>query len=207
MTWPCIVPRSPQPRETGSPGRARVFIYLALSVVFLLLSYQLVLNHESISRWAQQGFSLTDDYNATAAATVAIDGITIHEDDPGEPVPPNKKELVFAAMRDSNMSWAEENVPEWPVNIYRADVPTGEDGLTVPMNKGNEAMVYLTYVFARSCLVVVLTDSVFRYLIDRYWSLPDVIVFMHGGRYQWHNDNPLYGISPFCSIFRDIPPN
>lgn len=31
------------------------------------------------------------------------------------------------------------------------------------------------------------------YIIDRYWDLPDVVVFMHGGRYEWHNDNPLYG--------------
>lgn len=147
MTWPCIFPRSPQPRETGSPGRARVFIYLALSVVFLLLSYQLVLNHGSISRWAQQGFSLTDDRNATATVNTGFEAITIHEDDPGEPVPPNERELVFAAMRASDMSWVEENVSEWPVNIYRADVPPGEDGLTVPMNKGNEAMVYLTYVY------------------------------------------------------------
>jgi hypothetical protein len=38
------------------------------------------------------------------------------------------------------------------------------------------------------------TDIEFRYIIDRYNTLPDVIVFMHGGRYQWHNDNPLYGM-------------
>lgn len=38
-----------------------------------------------------------------------------------------------------------------------------------------------------------ITDGLVRYLIDRYWSLPDVVVLMHGGRYQWHNDNPLYG--------------
>lgn len=148
MTWLCIFPRSPQPSDTGAPGRTRVFIYLALSMVFLLLSYQLVLNHESISRWGQQGFSLTDEYNATASGNIGFEAITIHEDDAGEPVPPNEKELVFAAMRASNMSWVEENVPEWPVNIYRVDVPPGEDDLTVPMNKGNEAMAYLTYVFA-----------------------------------------------------------
>ncbi|GLI79833.1 hypothetical protein PoHVEF18_008174 [Penicillium ochrochloron] len=72
------------------------------------------------------------------------------------------------------MSWVQENLPNWYTNIYRADVPPGEADLTVPVNKGNEAMVFLTYI------------------IDRYDTLPDVIVFMHGGRYQWHNDNPLY---------------
>lgn len=32
-----------------------------------------------------------------------------------------------------------------------------------------------------------------RYIIDNYDSLPDVVVFMHSGRYQWHNDDPIYG--------------
>lgn len=31
------------------------------------------------------------------------------------------------------------------------------------------------------------------YIIDAYEQLPDVIVFMHGARYQWHNDHPVYG--------------
>ncbi|KAJ5272354.1 hypothetical protein N7478_007479 [Penicillium angulare] len=87
---------------------------------------------------------------------------------------PITKELVVAAMSYSNMSWVEDNVPDWKSNIYRADMPPGEAQFTVPENRGNEAMVYLTY------------------LIDRYDSLPDVIVLVHGGRYQWHNDNPLY---------------
>lgn len=31
------------------------------------------------------------------------------------------------------------------------------------------------------------------YMINAYDNLPDVVVFMHSDRYQWHNDNPLYG--------------
>jgi hypothetical protein len=31
------------------------------------------------------------------------------------------------------------------------------------------------------------------YIIDRYDDLPDYIVFIHGLRYQWHNDDPIYG--------------
>lgn len=30
------------------------------------------------------------------------------------------------------------------------------------------------------------------------------MVFVHGGRYQWHNDNPLYGISPFFPTFKEF---
>ncbi|KAJ5223300.1 hypothetical protein N7468_007842 [Penicillium chermesinum] len=153
-----------QPRE-GSPGRSRIFIYLALAVIALLLSYQLVLNHgslESVSPWgktsvggAKQDVAEPPTYSWRISRTP-------------------EKELVVAAMRDSDMAWVAENVPDWTTTIYRADADKSEYNFTVPRNKGNEAMVYLTY------------------LIDRYDSLPEVMVLMHGGRYQWHNDNPLY---------------
>lgn len=154
MNW---LRRSSHPRD--SPARGRALTYLVLAAIFCILSYQLVLNHESISRWAkEQGFVVIDN--------VVTDG------DPDPEPRAREKELVLAAMSHSNMNWAEDI--SWPVNIYRADVRPGKANLTVPVNKGNEAMVYLTY------------------LIDRYDSLPDVAVFLHGARYQWHNDNPLY---------------
>jgi hypothetical protein len=31
-----------------------------------------------------------------------------------------------------------------------------------------------------------------RYIIDNYERLPELIVFHHANRYQWHNDDPLY---------------
>lgn len=31
-----------------------------------------------------------------------------------------------------------------------------------------------------------------RYIIDNYDRLPDVILFIHSQRYQWHNDDPYY---------------
>jgi hypothetical protein len=74
----------------------------------------------------------------------SISGILVADnDDRFVPDPIPEKELVFAALAASNMSWVEEHLPEWRANIYRADA---KDGLTVPVNKGNEAMVYLTYV-------------------------------------------------------------
>ena len=30
------------------------------------------------------------------------------------------------------------------------------------------------------------------YIIDNYHTLPNITTFMHGERYQWHNDDPLY---------------
>ena len=32
------------------------------------------------------------------------------------------------------------------------------------------------------------------YMIDRYDSLPDVSIFIHSLRYQWHNEDPMYGM-------------
>ncbi|KAJ5908671.1 hypothetical protein N7495_001353 [Penicillium taxi] len=151
MNWPFRFHHN----ESGSFRHGRLFVYLALTASFLLLSYQFVLNRESLSSVSRVvGHSLLGHGH---------EGI--------------EKELVFAAMLKSDMSWVDDNLPGWRTNIYRADLAAAEEteaNLTVPMNKGNEAMVFLTY------------------LIDRYSTLPDVVIFLHGGRYQWHNDNPLY---------------
>lgn len=177
----CVSPRD------VSVSRSRVFIYLGLAVTLLLLSYQLILD-----RGPDIGTSWT-----------AIQGIIVAGDDDRfvpDPVQPAEKELVLAAMQSSNMSWVEENLSDWQVNIYRADAKHEDVGLTVPVNKGNEAMVYLTYVLdiptssipQAWCHINSSFFSTHSYIIDRYWSLPEVSVFLHGGRYQWHVDNPLY---------------
>lgn len=31
-----------------------------------------------------------------------------------------------------------------------------------------------------------------RYIINHYDNLPEIIIFHHADRYQWHNDDPLY---------------
>ncbi|CAG8287734.1 unnamed protein product [Penicillium salamii] len=162
---------------------SRIFLFLGLAATLLLLSYQLILyrsteelgvlvgnespNTESVSA-PEPPLSTTESVKQQPTPEPTPEPIP--ESIP-EPAPAPTKELVFAAMEASNMSWVEEHLPEWTANIYRADA---SQGLTVPINKGNEAMVYLTYI------------------IDRYWSLPDVSIFLHGGRYQWHVDNPLY---------------
>ncbi|KAJ5177271.1 Protein of unknown function DUF3431 [Penicillium canariense] len=175
--------------------RGRLFVYLALTAIVLLFSYQLVLNRESFSsdlRWAVgNGLKPPVDYVVPVPETPR-EGEQLQEQSDDMPLEPpeqqseeepvkqqetypfREKELVLAAMSTSNMSWVEDHVPQWHPNIYRADVPPGEADLTVPANKGNEAMVFLTYI------------------IDRYETLPSIVAFMHGGRYQWHNDNPLY---------------
>ncbi|KAL2842104.1 hypothetical protein BJX68DRAFT_270822 [Aspergillus pseudodeflectus] len=56
--------------------------------------------------------------------------------------------------------------------VYVADDPNATH--SVPMNKGNEAMVYLSF------------------LIDRYYSLPEAMAFMHAGRTSYHNNHLLH---------------
>lgn len=81
-------------------------------------------------------------------------------------------EFVVASLKEQDTSWYTKYFPEWKFNIYIVDDPAAP--LTVPQNKGHEAMVYLTYI------------------IDRYDTLPNKIVFLHAERFQWHNDNPDY---------------
>lgn len=52
-------------------------------------------------------------------------------------------EMVVASMKHENVSWLDEYLPEWKKNIYVVDDNRAK--LTVPMNKGREAMVFLTY--------------------------------------------------------------
>ncbi|CAI7590364.1 unnamed protein product [Penicillium pancosmium] len=220
----------PSPQYFDAPSRSRIFLYLSLTAVFLLFSYQLVLNREllgSVADWANDSafpsLGFDSSSNTADASGIEIADTNENENDKimvihgshsinapspsksinlGIPtttpstslhvaptqtsVPPREKELVFAAMLKKNMSWVTENLPEWHSNIYRVDASPEQAELTVPANRGNEAMVFLTYI------------------IDRYESLPDVSIYLHSGRYQWHNDNPLY--DSVISV-RDLQPN
>ncbi|CAI7609403.1 unnamed protein product [Penicillium bialowiezense] len=159
--------------------RSRIFLYLGLAATLLLISYQLILYSPTPEETI--GVVVIGDKNDFPDPEPEPEPVPTSEPAPElvpttsspepSPEPTPAKELVFAAMEASNMSWVDENLSDWTANIYRADAG---QGLTVPINKGNEAMVYLTYI------------------IDRYWSLPDVSIFLHGSRYQWHVDNPLY---------------
>lgn len=52
-------------------------------------------------------------------------------------------ELVVASLKQQNTSWYSTYFPDWKSNSYIVDEAAAP--LTVPQNKGNEAMVYLTY--------------------------------------------------------------
>lgn len=54
-----------------------------------------------------------------------------------------EKELVVASLKEEDTLWIGELLPDWRTNIYVVNDPSAP--LTVPKNKGREAMVYLTY--------------------------------------------------------------
>jgi len=84
------------------------------------------------------------------------------------------KAIVIPKTIEEDVSWIEanfggdENIRK---AIYIVDDPTAE--LHPPKNKGNEVMVYLSYI------------------IDHYNNLSDVNIFMHSHRFAWHNDDLL----------------
>lgn len=79
---------------------------------------------------------------------------------------PLTKALVIAStstLPSHQTSWISSVPPTWDVHLYNTDLPG-----VVPLNKGNEAMAYLTYI------------------IDHYHRLPDVIFFHHSHAKSWH---------------------
>lgn len=89
---------------------------------------------------------------------------------------PGEVEMVVASMSKDDVSWLAKYLPGMHTNIYVADDPKA--ALTVPKNKGHEAMVYLTYI------------------IDNYDKLADITIFIHASRFAWHNDDPDYDALP-----------
>ncbi|KAK4136430.1 hypothetical protein BT67DRAFT_178524 [Trichocladium antarcticum] len=85
---------------------------------------------------------------------------------------PPEAQLVIASLKHEDTSWVRHHLPSWSHSIYIVDDPRA--ALTVPKNKGREAMVYLTH------------------LIDAYDTLAPTTVFAHAARFAWHNDDPDY---------------
>jgi hypothetical protein len=56
---------------------------------------------------------------------------------------PERIALVVASQTTDNTTWLEESFPTWEKAIYLTDAPSN---LSVPVNKGRESMVYLTFV-------------------------------------------------------------
>jgi hypothetical protein len=51
--------------------------------------------------------------------------------------------LTAASQTTDNTTWLEESFPTWEKAVYLTDAPSN---LSVPVNKGRESMIYLTFV-------------------------------------------------------------
>lgn len=92
------------------------------------------------------------------------------------------KIIVVPSLEDEDVTWVTDELPDWQHAIYTVNPSSDEmraHTLTTPVNKGHEAMAYLTYI------------------IDHYArSIPSVVAFLHshrGGFFTaWHVDTPLH---------------
>jgi Protein of unknown function (DUF3431) len=81
--------------------------------------------------------------------------------------------VVITATGKENASWIHRRLPHVSTVVYVANDPQAFP--KIPLNKGNEVMVYLTYI------------------IDYYHSLPDVAIFIHGHTRSRHTDELFFG--------------
>jgi hypothetical protein len=83
------------------------------------------------------------------------------------------RKIVVPTTKSEDISWLDEELPGVPKAVYAVDDPRAP--LHPPKNKGNEVMVYLSYI------------------IDHYDVLADVNIFIHAHRWAWHNNDLLDG--------------
>ncbi|PGH00710.1 hypothetical protein AJ79_08130 [Helicocarpus griseus UAMH5409] len=139
----------------------RRLLTIALALVFLLL-LAFYYYHSKIS---------------IALGTARI----FHPPSPSSPTPPlddpqneTTRALIIASLQSDDVSWAlslPSTTPSLTTHVYTVDNASAP--LTVPANKGHEAMVYLTYI------------------IDHYHTLPAVAIFMHAHETTWHKNDFL----------------
>lgn len=99
----------------------------------------------------------------------------------GRPKPPGQpysKTIVMASLEKEDTAWIHQTHRVLNKHIYVLDTPQRSpspsfDRYTVPVNRGGEAIAYLTY------------------LIEQYGNLSDTTVFLRSLRYSEHDNNPV----------------
>lgn len=84
--------------------------------------------------------------------------------------------VVSRVAADGDPKWLDPLSKLYHFCVYTVDAPVQDSKyLQVPARRGHEAMAYLTFI------------------IDNYDHIPSAgAVFVHGARFQWHNDEPQY---------------
>ncbi|TID26442.1 hypothetical protein E2P81_ATG00916 [Venturia nashicola] len=100
---------------------------------------------------------------------------------PGIPITTGNytRTIVVPKLKKEDTSWLDEEFPNTPKAVYVVDDRNAS--LHPPKNKGNEAMVYLSYI------------------IDHYDTLAETNIFIHAHRWAWHN-NDLFNMDTAMTI-------
>ncbi|EWC48898.1 hypothetical protein DRE_00203 [Drechslerella stenobrocha 248] len=84
------------------------------------------------------------------------------------------RSVIMGKTKSEDGSWVKGKLASWRPVVYSVDEPTSQEYLHIPVNKGKEAMPYLTYI------------------IDYYDDLSDINVFAHAHEkawpQAWHNE-------------------
>jgi Protein of unknown function (DUF3431) len=119
----------------------------------------------SIMRQEMDSLTAKPPPDSTNASNIAIFK-------PGQPKPSGanySKMIVVPKMKSEDTDWLYEELSDIPKAIYGIDDRRAK--LRPPKNKGNEAMVYLSYI------------------IDFYDDLADINIFIHPHRWTHHNND------------------
>jgi hypothetical protein len=149
------------PNTTFSRPWLRTFVPAGAFLVFLMLIF-VSQYHEDIALPHLHGITASSKEHTTSAKAKAIVTSVQKED-------------------ETTADWLAEFLPDWQAVVYVTDRTSDEPAASntslisphhLPVNKGREASVYLTYI------------------IQHYHLLPDYVVFIHGKRYQIHSGKP-----------------
>jgi hypothetical protein len=114
----------------------------------------------------------TEQESSTPHATPVSSSIFTETVATPSPPTPFTGAIVAAVGTSTNLTWLSEiQNPMWTTHRYNHDAPTPETHF--PVNKGNEAMMYLSYI------------------INNYETLPDFSIFIHGHQFAWHQEGDM----------------
>lgn len=169
------------PRYLSSKGQALLYFVLFISIPFLLCAYfHTAQRAYSVQRYGSGNPKTAGETSrmaatgaqAAAASSTPISAESVSAASISRPEDRQySRTLVVARTSWEDVSWIEQELPQVDTAIYTVNDPFAN--LTVPANKGHEAMVYLTYI------------------INNYDALPDVVLFFHAHRKGWHNNEFL----------------
>jgi hypothetical protein len=159
------------------PRRVRyiVLTFTAITTLILLLRYTDKWKPIPIADFSTTGSILQQEL-ASLEADVPANRTSPSSNTkyaPGRPIPNHSysRIIVVPKKKTEDTSWLDEELPDTPKAVYVVDDWWAP--LRPPKNKGNEAMVYLSYI------------------IDHYDKLPDISIFIHAHRSAWHNNDLL----------------